>query len=163
MKDRVREAIFNLIGPTIRGRQVIDLFAGTGAMGIESLSRGASRAVLIERRFPAVRVIEENTSRLGIQEQVAVIPGDAFIWARTHETQPIPPWLVFCCPPYDFYISRSQDILALCEALIEQAPTGSLFVVESDRRFDPRTLPHPDDWEVREYPPAVVSILEKTK
>ncbi|MFV1965586.1 MAG: RsmD family RNA methyltransferase [Pirellulaceae bacterium] len=161
MKDRVREAVFNLVGPAVRDRQVIDLFAGTGAMGLEALSRGATHAVLIERRFPAARAIEENAARLGIQDQVAVVPGDAFIWARSHETRKTQPWLVFFCPPYEFYISRAQDMLALCEVLIEQAPAGSLFVVESDTRFETQRLPRSDDWDVRAYPPAVVSILER--
>src|SRR5687768_13415002 len=52
MKDRVREAVFNLIGPRVVGKRAIDLFAGTGAIGLEALSRGASHAVLLERHFP---------------------------------------------------------------------------------------------------------------
>jgi 16S rRNA (guanine966-N2)-methyltransferase len=162
MKDRVREAVFNLVGPAVQQRQVIDLFAGTGAMGIEALSRGAVHAVLIERRFPAVRVIERNVSALGLQDQTSVVAGDAFLWARNHATDPDPPWVVFCCPPYDFYITRTADMLGLCAALIEQAPISSLMVVESDARFDLRQLPHSDQWDVRTYPPAVVSIYEKT-
>jgi 16S rRNA (guanine966-N2)-methyltransferase len=162
MKDRVREAVFNLVGPAVQNRQVMDLFAGTGAMGIEALSRGAAHAVLIERRFPAVRVIEQNASRLGLQDQISVVAGDAFLWARSHATSTDRPWLMFCCPPYDFYINRQAEMLDLCATLIEQAPSGSLMVVESDARFDSQQLPRPGQWDVRIYPPAVVSIYEKT-
>jgi hypothetical protein len=52
-------------------------------------------------------------------------------------------------------------MLALCETLLEQAPPASLFVVESDARFDTQLLPRAADWDVREYPPAVVAIFEK--
>jgi 16S rRNA (guanine966-N2)-methyltransferase len=130
-------------------------------MGLEALSRGASHAVLIERRFPAVRVIEENVARLGIQDQTQIVAGDAFVWVRSHVTDDTHPWLVFCCPPYEFYVSRREGMLALCETLVEQAPPASLFVVESDARFDVHLLPRADDWDVRQYPPAVISILEK--
>src|SRR6186713_2214397 len=60
MKDRVREAVFNLLGPQIKGTHAIDLFAGTGALGLEAVSRGASRATLIERHLPTAKLIEQN-------------------------------------------------------------------------------------------------------
>ena len=64
MKDRVREAVFNLVGPAVKGTIVWDLFGGTGAMALEALSRGADRATIVERRFPTADVIRENVSRL---------------------------------------------------------------------------------------------------
>ena len=60
MKHRVREAIFNLVGTAAEGRHAIDLFAGTGALGLEALSRGAAHATFIEKHVPTARVIEEN-------------------------------------------------------------------------------------------------------
>src|SRR5688572_16458652 len=62
MKDRVREAVFNLLGTTVEGCYVIDLFAGTGALGLEAISRGATGATFIERHFPTAKVIEENAA-----------------------------------------------------------------------------------------------------
>src|SRR5437868_14777408 len=58
MKDRVREAVFNLLGPQIAGSHAIDLFAGTGALGLEAISRGASKATFIERHLPTAKLIE---------------------------------------------------------------------------------------------------------
>jgi len=162
MKERVREAVFNLVGPAVKGKLVIDLFSGTGAMGLEALSRGAGRAMLVERRFPAVRMIEQNVEQLGLQEQAIVVPGDAFVWGKRWDPDRPDPWLVFCCPPYEFFIARAGDMLSLCQEMIERAPLGSLVVVESDARFDTQQLPRADQWDVRQYPPAVVSILDKT-
>src|SRR4051794_22495694 len=62
MKDRVREAVFNLLGKQIAGSHAIDLFAGTGALGLEALSRGAARATFIERHFLTAKLIEENAA-----------------------------------------------------------------------------------------------------
>ena len=67
MKDRVREAIFNLIGPAIRGKHAMDLFAGTGALGLEALSRGADRATFIEQHFPTAKIIRQNIAALGVE------------------------------------------------------------------------------------------------
>jgi 16S rRNA (guanine966-N2)-methyltransferase len=162
MKDRVREAIFNLLGPAARGKHVIDLFGGTGAMAFEAISRGSHDAVVIERRFPNVRTIKENAQVLGVADTVAVVAGDAFAWGRRHTAGDDRPLLVFCCPPYDFYVDRTDEVLELLEHLIEQAPPASLLVVECDSRFDVSRLPLAAEWDVRRYPPAVVGVLELT-
>src|SRR6478735_6302833 len=60
MKDRVREAVFNLLGYSVEGTHVIDLFAGTGAMAIEAISRGATKAICIERHYPTAKLIEKS-------------------------------------------------------------------------------------------------------
>lgn len=163
MKDRVREAVFNLVGPAVRGKQAIDLFAGTGALGFEAISRGAARATLIERHFPSARIIDENSRALGIQDQCHVSPGDAFLWLRQHGAGPEfrkPPWLVLCSPPYDFYVDRQDQMQALLRELVAHAPDGSLFVVESDQRFDFNCLAELGDWDIRSYPPAKVGLLD---
>ena len=82
MKQRVREAMFNLLGPRVIGTQVFDLFAGTGALAWEALSRGAQRATLIERHFPTARLIRENAASLGLTDRIDVVPGDTFVWGK---------------------------------------------------------------------------------
>ena len=79
MKHRVREAIFNLISTESAGRHVIDLFAGTGALGLEALSRGATSATFIERHVPSARVVEENVAELGIADRVTLRVTSAFL------------------------------------------------------------------------------------
>lgn len=163
MKDRTREAVFNLLGNEVRDKHVIDLFAGTGALGLEALSRGAARATLIERHFPTARLIEQNVATLDVGERVEVISADAFFWVerRLRDFQQLHerPWVVFCSPPYDFYVERSREMLAMLATLTETAPADSLFAVEADDRFDMRQLPQADRWQLRQYPPAVIAIL----
>ena len=64
MKNRVREAMFNLVGPWVKGTYTIDLFAGTGAVGLESVSRGSVGATLVEKHFPTARIFQENVRSL---------------------------------------------------------------------------------------------------
>ena len=70
MKDRVREALFNLLGRTVEGKIAIDLFAGTGALALEALSRGALRAVAIEMHRPTARLIWQNAAEFGTSRRV---------------------------------------------------------------------------------------------
>ena len=75
--DRVKEGIFNIIQFDIEGRRVLDLFAGTGQLGIEALSRGAESAVFVEQRRDAVRLIRENLELTGLADRGRVVNGDA--------------------------------------------------------------------------------------
>ena len=161
MKERVREAVFNLLGPAVKGKLVIDLFAGTGAMAFEALSRGADRAILVERNFPSARVIRENAEFLGVTERVTIVPADTFFWSRRQPVLPELPRITFCCPPYDFYVSRAQDMSTLICDMVQTATDGSLTVIECDDRFDTSTLPQADRWDIRRYPPSVIGMYEK--
>lgn len=158
MKDRTREAIFNLIGPDIKGKQAIDLFAGTGALGLESISRGAVSATLFERHLPTIKTIEANVRHLGAEEIATILNGNTFFLAQRFEFNAEPPWVVFVSPPYAFFVDREAEMLDLIERFCERAPAGSMVVVESDDRFDPTKLPSADQWDTREYRPAVVSL-----
>ncbi|NQT17383.1 MAG: RsmD family RNA methyltransferase [Planctomycetes bacterium] len=161
MKDRLREAVFNLVGPSVRGKHAIDLFAGTGALGLEAISRGARRATLIEQHVPTVATIRRNVEHLGVESLSEVVTGSVFVWAKRQPELDPGPWVVFCSPPYDFYLDRTAEMTGLIVRLIESAPPESIFVVEADVRFHPEQLPEPNAWDVRSYPPAVVAIYRK--
>lgn len=161
MKDRTREAVFNLLGPSVRGMRAVDLFSGTGAMALEAISRGALGAIMIERHLPTARIIRENIEAVGVEAACTVVTADAFRWAAGRPAIGEGPWVVFCCPPYDFFVNRRADMLCLLERVQEFAPPGSAFVVESDDRFDHALLPGPEKWDSRRYPPAVVGICWK--
>jgi 16S rRNA (guanine966-N2)-methyltransferase len=161
MKDRVREAVFNLIGPAVKGKHAIDLFAGTGALGLEALSRGAARATFIERHFPTSRIIEQNIAALDVGGQSEVVAANVFLWVRRQQDWAEltdSTWLVLCSPPYGFYVDCIGDMLELLRSLHDRAPQGSLFMVEADERFDFGRLADLGDWDVRTYPPAVIGI-----
>lgn len=166
MKHRVREAIFNLISTESAGRHVVDLFAGTGALGLEALSRGAASATFIERHVPSARVIEENIAELAVADRVALRITSAFLWSKrdlTTESDGPPrdlPWLVFCSPPYSFFVERVEEMLELLRAIAQHAPAASTLVIESDQQFDFGRLigDNRAAWDVRDYPPARVGI-----
>jgi 16S rRNA (guanine966-N2)-methyltransferase len=162
MKDRTREAIFNLIGVDVIGRHAFDLFAGTGALGLEALSRGATRATLVERHLPTRNLIEDNLRSLALQDRASAVFSDAFMFVR--KLQPAADgmsWVVFCSPPYELFVSRLDDMLALIRGVVEKMPEGSTIVVESDEHFDTSALPGTVEWRTRKYFPAFVSIAEK--
>jgi 16S rRNA (guanine966-N2)-methyltransferase len=161
MKDRVRESVFNLLGPAVAGTHAIDLFAGTGALGLEAISRGAVRATLLERHLPTCHLIENNADQLGIREQIDVQFADTFKWNKLDQLPADRPWVVFCSPPFEFYDSRLAEMLQLIERFHAAAPAGSLFAVESDERFDFGLLPAAAEWDVRTYLPAIVGVLVK--
>ena len=159
MKDRVRESVFNLLGPGVKGSHAIDLFAGTGALGLEAISRGAERATFIERHLPTVKLIEQNAAALGVGDRAEVVFSDTFHWSARCQLADGKPLIVFCSPPYDFYVERQQQMLDMMARWIEIAPAGSQMVVEADERFDFASLVQPEAWDIRHYPPAVVGIL----
>lgn len=167
MKHRTREAIFNLIGTECKGKYAIDLFAGTGALGLEALSRGAIGASLIEKHVPSARVVADNVETLCVGDRATLVITSAFLWvkrdlAKLQSLMPGVPWLVFCSPPYDFFVDRRSEMLELIECLQTRAVAGSVIVVEADDRFDMASLPDSSAadfrWDVRSYPPAVIGI-----
>jgi 16S rRNA (guanine966-N2)-methyltransferase len=183
MKHRVREAIFNLIGTDAQGKHALDVFAGTGALGLEALSRGAESCLFIERHVPTAEIVKQNIKAMGVEDRCELMMASAFVWAQRDlpkglggpkaeggrgkaETRPQSPWLAFISPPYAFYLERQDEMLMLIEALLKHAPPQSMLVVEADQRFDFSLLPgrvkeHRSEsgWDVREYAPAVVGVL----
>jgi len=164
MKDRVREAVFNLIGPAVKGMWAIDLFGGTGAMAIEAVSRGAAAATIIEIHLPTAALLKQNLEALDLLPICRLCKTDAFFWVKNEEEHPPAPspWILFCSPPYDFYVSRKKEMLEMLHRLVTLAPTGSIFVIEADDRFDLASLPiTPEPNRIRSYPPAVIAIFYK--
>jgi 16S rRNA (guanine966-N2)-methyltransferase len=159
MKDRTREAVFNLLGPKIKGAFAVDLFAGTGALALEAISRGAEGAVLCERHFPTAKIIDRNIAAIGAEAICEVVRGDTFRFSRLADIENPGPWVVFCSPPYDLFVEQRDGMIHLIDSWIELSPPGSLIVVESDSRFDCDLLPDAAAWDVRRYMPAQIAIV----
>lgn len=160
MKDRVRETLFDLLGPTVRGALAVDLFAGTGALGFEAVSRGAAGAVLVERHFPTADALRRTATDLGVADRVDVRAGDALAWAvRMPELSGDRPWIVFISPPWAFFRERTAALTALVAALRVAAPAGSTLVVESEGALDAGLLPDAERWRTHAVPPAVLHLL----
>lgn len=162
MKDRVREALFNLVTTEATGAHAIDLFAGTGALGLEALSRGAAQATFIERHMPTARLIGENVRHLNAEPLVEILPTSAFVWAKKHEPlDPARPWLVLCSPPFSFWTERREEMLDMLNRLWAEAPERSVFVLEADQAYDFTGLPEDVEWDIRTYLPAVIAVGRK--
>ena len=117
--DRLREALFNVLAPRIEGSVFLDAYAGSGAVGIEALSRGARRVILIEKSRTAIEVIRENVATLGVQSQVSIVRGQASVLLPNH-----PATIAFIDPPYALENEYGASLNALagtrCPLVIAQ-------------------------------------------
>jgi 16S rRNA (guanine966-N2)-methyltransferase len=140
--DILRETLFNVLGPAVAGARFVDVFAGTGAVGIEALSRGAAEVVFIEKHPPAVALIRKNLESLGIRSAATVFGADALLGleklAAKHaakDTEDSPPFdFVFLDPPYAAAEEYAR-VLRFLGAAPFLAP-GSLVIAEHHKKFD---------------------------
>jgi 16S rRNA (guanine966-N2)-methyltransferase len=129
--ERVREALFSMLGD-VGGAVVLDLFAGSGALGIEALSRGARRTVFVELEHPAVRVLKGNLAGLGLDSSVAEVRHAEALSALRRACERKETYdLLFIDPPY----ARARELgQVLAGALPSLLRPGARIVLESDRR-----------------------------
>ena len=152
--DRAREAAFNLIGP-VDGAAVLDLFAGSGAMGLEALSRGAARAVFVEDDREACRTIDRNLDKLRLsgarvvqQDALRALAAEAAAGRRYD--------LVLVDPPYEMFSSLQNGLSKYLPAVLAE---DGLVVVETGARDDPE-LPPLSKRTSRRYGSARISLFE---
>jgi 16S rRNA (guanine966-N2)-methyltransferase len=136
--DRLRETLFNVLGPAVVGARFVDVFAGTGAVGIEAISRGAAEVVFIENHPPAVALIRKNLESLGVRSGAAVFDADALrglemLAARQKGTGAAFDF-VFLDPPYAASEEYARVLRVLGSASF-LAP-GSIVIAEHHKKFD---------------------------
>ena len=159
ISDRAREGLFSSLGARVPGARVLDLFAGTGALGIEALSRGAERAVFVERRGVAVRAVRANLERTHLTERAEVVTSDAVgFLSRPERAGSVPFDLVLADPPYD---APSDQVDALLGGLASAwlAEGGAVALTRRSRSSTPVI---PVDWRVAkrlEYGDSAVLVL----
>ncbi len=131
--DKVKEAMFNIIGPYLEGGQVLDLFAGSGGLSIEAVSRGADHATLVDRQYQAIKTIHENLSVTKEEDKFTVLKGDAYKMLNKLAKQERGFDYVFLDPPY-----KKQQILELMEQLkkLGLLNTDALIICETDQVAD---------------------------
>jgi len=138
--ERIRETLFNWLAPGIHGKRCLDLFAGTGALGLEALSRGAGEVVFVEMAPRAVRTLEQNIETLDA-EGATVLQQDATDFLGAAQQEPFD--VVFLDPPF------AEDVLGeLCRLIEEQEflADEALVYLEQDRAKEMAVLP--DNWRV---------------
>lgn len=131
--DKVKEAMFNIIGPYLEGGRVLDLFAGSGGLSIEAVSRGADHATLVDRQYQAIKTIHENLSVTKEEDKFTVLKGDAYKMLNKLAKQEQGFDYVFLDPPY-----KKQQILELMEQLkkLGLLNTDALIICETDQVAD---------------------------
>ena len=133
---KVKESLFSIIQFDIEGRRVLDLFAGTGQLGIEALSRGARQCVFIDQRNDAVKLIRENLQVCGLTDSAIVRSGDAMAYLKSGEKFD----LIFLDPPYDTgLLDKALANVVQFDILAE----GGIIVCESRREKELPQLPQP--------------------
>ena len=135
--DRVKEGLFNIIQFDIEGRRVLDLFAGSGQLGIECLSRGAESCTFVDQRRDAVKLVKENLKKCDLEEGAKVVQGDAIGFLKT---TPEKYHLIFLDPPYDTGLLDSA-LKWLCE--IDILADNGIIVCESRTEKPLPELPEP--------------------
>jgi len=133
--DRLRETLFNVLGTSVEDSDWLDLFAGSGAIGIEALSRGARSVHFVESSGRAVRVIQANLRALGINEGFAITERNVAAALRHLDERAEPYDFCFLDPPY-----RKQDDYQQVLGFLSQArllKPGGLVIAEHDKHFDP--------------------------
>jgi len=158
VSDRVREGVFSSLGD-LEGDRVLDLYAGTGAMGIEALSRGAEHARFVDQARTSVRAIRDNLARTRLEDRAEVTQGPVERSVISHgDKQPSPYGLVILDPPYDHRLEQVERLLETLAGGI-LAPGGRCVVTRATRRSE---LAIPVHWGVSrrlEYGDTSVLIL----
>jgi 16S rRNA (guanine966-N2)-methyltransferase len=168
MLDRVREAMFSTLesqlGERFQDARVLDLFAGTGSLGIEALSRGAASARMVERDAAVARLLQQNVDALGLAERARVVRGDALgsaSWGAGERCE-----LIFFDPPYpmlDDARSKPRVFAALQSLLADRLASGGVLVYHAPRgrlseaQFGPETAA-----KLREYGTNALWYLSRT-
>jgi 16S rRNA (guanine966-N2)-methyltransferase len=106
--DRLRESLFSILAPRIQGAIFLDAYAGSGAVGIEALSRGAKHVVFIERSAQALAILRENLSALAIKDEATVVRGSAAVLLPNYRAN-----IAFIDPPYDQEDEYAESLVAL--------------------------------------------------
>jgi 16S rRNA (guanine(966)-N(2))-methyltransferase RsmD len=146
--DRAKEALFSILGDWIEGARVLDLFGGTGGVGIEALSRGAAFVHFVDRDRRAVETIQANLRHCKFERQAQVTRGDAFAILAGHHAEPFD--LIYVAPPQ--YQGLWQRALAQIDGRPELlAPFGAVIVQIHPREDEPVALQHLEEYDRRRY------------
>ncbi len=158
--DRVRGAYFSILGNAIPGRGFIDIFAGTGVIGIEALSRGASSASLIERDPQLAKGIEAHLRTFGLTRQTKLYRTDAYRWVAAWNApkEPVNIWL---SPPFADLTDKRDDLVSAIQILQAKVAEDSVIVLQAERGSPIDDAEELRGWEVRHYGRNALMIWQR--
>ena len=159
--DRVKQSLFDIITPLLPDAVVFDCFAGTGSMGLESLSRGAKKALFFEADRSALTRLRKNIETLKVADQSQVVPGDLFRWFRQPATDHHAD-VIFLDPPYVFLRERPAELTALAESMQGRLSPEGVVVFRHDAA-DALALPALERFDTREYGGMTLEFLRRPR
>lgn len=150
--DMIRQAVFNMLSADLPGVEFFDVFAGTGVVGIEAVSRGAAKAVFIEHEKRQIALIERNVAHVGVGPKSNVRHADAFLWAR-HFAPGRLPAIVYLGPPYELCEGEAVDrLMELVSMVQSRLRAGDILVLQFSKHTPKERLPSQTGWyRLREY------------
>jgi 16S rRNA (guanine966-N2)-methyltransferase len=159
--DRVKQSLFDILAPDLPDARVYDCFAGTGSMGLECLSRGASHVTFFEADRSALDRLKKNIAAVGAADRSTVVGTDLFRWFEGAPSPARKPEVVFLDPPYRFLRERPEDLRKLAATLARThlAPDGTV-VFRHDAK-DALELPTLKTADRREYGGMVLEFLRR--
>ena len=158
--DMVREALFSILGNAIPGRAFVDIFAGTGVVGMEAISRGALQTLFVERDFRLADDIEKHVKEFKVNRQARIFRTDAYRWV-SHWHAPAEPVNVFLSPPFADLQERTDDLVHAIGELQASTAPDSVIVLQAERGSAVEELPAFSAWEKRRYSRNVLFIWQK--
>jgi 16S rRNA (guanine(966)-N(2))-methyltransferase RsmD len=146
----VRAALFSMLGDAVPDRPFFDLFAGTGAVGMEALSRGAVPVVFVERNLRAADAIHQHVRTFQVANHARIVRADVYRWLERWQPgdQPLN---VFLGPPFPDFSDRLDALTGAIADLQIKLPAHSVLVLQSEDHFDLAMLPDAARWERRKY------------
>lgn len=158
----VREALFSILGNAVPDRPFIDIFAGTGVVGLEAVSRGASTVTFIERDFRLIGDLERHIDEFGVGEQARIARTDVYRWIERWQA-PDEPVTVFLSPPFRDFENRLDDLLNVIAQLQQRVSPGSVIVLQAESNVPLEELPARIEWDERRYGRNVLLIWVKNE
>lgn len=156
---RVRESLFSILGHAVPDRPFFDVFAGSGVIGLEALSRGASRAVFVERDGRLAGAIDASIHKFRFGDRAHVVRGDVYRWADR--------WLppsdavnVYLSPPFPDLAERAEEFRKLIETIQRAIPVASVLTVQLETGYDEGLLADLERWDIRTYGRNVLAFWE---
>ncbi len=158
--DLVKEALFNILGDEVLGNKVLDVFGGTGAVGIEALSRGAESALFLDKSREAVRIIQENLRATHLNDKAEVQHQDAFIFLAQAASSAYD--LIYIAPPQ--YKGMWQKALDLLDAQPQRLSSdGQIIVQINPVEWEERAYKHFTEFDSRKYGDTLLMFFEHTQ
>jgi 16S rRNA (guanine966-N2)-methyltransferase len=161
--DRVKQSLFDILTPWMDGARVYDCFAGTGSMGLESLSRGAAHATFFEADRSAATLLRKNIVTLGVQPRSTVVDRDIFKWFESSPSPSSPDKadIIFLDPPYRFLNERADGLRKLAARLATHLAPHGVVIFRHDAKDDLDLAPLRES-DRRDYGGMTIKLLIAT-